>query len=68
MQLDVIVPLNEEQLEEIKNIKKYKNSKYIIISLDNKELFTIFSELRAKQLLEYLENIREGQVLELWRV
>jgi hypothetical protein len=28
-----------------------------------------FSELRVKQLLEYLkENIREGQILELWRV
>lgn len=28
-----------------------------------------YSELRAKQFLEYLkENIREGQILELWRV
>lgn len=35
---DVIVPLNEEQLEDIKNIEKYKNSKYMIVSLDNNEL------------------------------
>ena len=28
-----------------------------------------YSELRAKQLLEYIkENIKEGQILELWRV
>lgn len=33
------------------------------------EVNFIYSELRAKQLLEYLkENIREGQILELWRV
>jgi hypothetical protein len=33
------------------------------------EVNFIFSELRAKQLLEYLkENLREGQILELWRV
>ncbi|MED4462551.1 magnesium transporter [Metabacillus fastidiosus] len=33
------------------------------------ELNFIYSELRAKQLLEYLkENIRKGQILELWRV
>lgn len=29
----------------------------------------IYSEIRVQQLLEYLkENIREGQILELWRV
>ncbi|MFJ8511793.1 magnesium transporter [Lysinibacillus xylanilyticus] len=33
------------------------------------EVNFIYSELRAKQLLEYLkENIREGQILELWTV
>ena len=33
------------------------------------EVNFIYSKLRAKQLLEYLkENIREGQILELWRV
>lgn len=33
------------------------------------EVNFIYSELRVKQLLEYLkENIREGQILELWRV
>ncbi|MFJ7842236.1 RimK family alpha-L-glutamate ligase [Lysinibacillus sphaericus] len=35
---DVIVPLNEEQLEDIKKIERYKYSKYMIISLDNNEL------------------------------
>ena len=33
------------------------------------EVNFIYSELRAKQLLEYLkENVRERQILELWRV
>ncbi|MFJ8089596.1 RimK family alpha-L-glutamate ligase [Lysinibacillus sp. NPDC095746] len=35
---DVIVPLNEEQLEDIKKNKKYKGSKYMIVSLVNNEL------------------------------
>lgn len=33
------------------------------------EVNFLFSEFRAKQLLEYLkDNLREGQILELWRV
>ena len=33
------------------------------------EVNFIYSEVRARQLLEYLkENIKEGQILELWRV
>jgi hypothetical protein len=33
------------------------------------EIHFIYSELRVKQLLEYLKgNIRDGQTLELWRV
>lgn len=61
---------NEEDLNElvIKKDSYYDVSKYSSHPFLYEVSF-IYTELRAKQLLEYLkENIREGQLLELWRV
>lgn len=61
---------NEDDLDElvIKKDAYYDVSGYTSFSFIYEVNF-IYSELRAQQLLEYLkENIREGQILELWRV
>lgn len=61
---------NEDDLNElvIKKDAYYDVSGYTSYSYIYEVNF-IYSELRTKQLLEYLkENIREGQILELWRV
>lgn len=61
---------NKEDLKElvIKNDIYYDVSEYTSYPFVYEVNF-MYSESRAKQLLEYLkENIREGQILELWRV
>lgn len=61
---------NEDDLNElvIKKDAYYDVSGYTSYSFIYAVNF-IYSELRAKQLLEYLKgNIREGQILELWKV
>lgn len=35
---DIIVPLNEEQMEDLKKVEELENSKYMIITVDNNEL------------------------------
>lgn len=35
---EVIVPLNEEQMADIKKMKEHENSKYMIVTVDNSEL------------------------------
>ena len=35
---EIIVSLNEEQLKDIQKIEKYKDSKYMIVSVDNNEI------------------------------
>lgn len=66
----ILVVENEDDLNElvIKKDAYYDVSEYTTYPFIYEVNF-IYSELRAKQLLEYLkENSREGQLLELWRV
>ena len=66
----VLLVENEDDLNElvIRKGAYYDVSGYSSYPLIYEVNF-IYSELRARQLLEYLkENIKEGQILELWRV
>ena len=66
----VLFVQNEEDLNELVikkdscfNVTEYTGYPFIY------EVNFRYSELRVKQLLDYLkENIREGQIIELWRV
>lgn len=67
---DILFVENEDDLDELVISKEtsFGDCGYTSYSFIYEVNF-IFSELRAKQLLEYLkENLREGQILELWRV
>ncbi|WP_235617137.1 magnesium transporter [Lysinibacillus mangiferihumi] len=66
----IVVVENNEDLNElvIKKDAYYDVSEYTSYPFIYEVAF-IYSELRAKQLLAYLEkNIREEQIVELWRV
>lgn len=66
----IVVVENKEDLNElvIKKDAYYDVSGYTSYSFIYEVTF-IYSELRAKQLLAYLKkNIREEQIVELWRV